>query len=139
MDIFTRIGDGMGKGDILIMLEKLGIVWNAGQRATQFIPEAPFLVLCNSGKLGQSSGSGSQVPVNNQTFLMLAEQRVRSRPGSISFTPPMAFDESLAQMYKKHYVDLPTLQGKLRMSKPLNRVSSKVSRRRDVLRRLSIE
>jgi hypothetical protein len=139
MDIYTRIGDGMSKVNILIMLEKLGIEWADGRPFTQFIPEAPFLVLCNSGSLAQSSSTGRQEPVDNQTFLMLAEQRARQKPGSTSFTPPMAFDESLVEMYRLHYADQAMLQGYPIMPRPLTRVSSKVSRRRDVLRRLSID
>jgi hypothetical protein len=139
VDIYTRIGDGMRTVYILERLEKLGIMWTVGQRATQFIPKAPFLVLRNSGSLAQSSSPGSQEPVDNQTFLMLAEQRARQKPGSTSFTPPMAFDENLVEMYRGCYMSAPMAQGEPIIFKPLTRVSSKASRRRDVLRRLSID
>jgi hypothetical protein len=139
MDIYTRIDDGMSKVNILIMLEKLGIEWADGRPATRFIPEAPFLVLCNSGSLAQSSSTGSQEPVDNRTFLMLAEQRVRAIHGSISPMAPMAFDESLAKMYVECYMSAPIPQGEPIIFKPVTRVSSKASRRRDVLLRLSID
>jgi hypothetical protein len=143
VDIYTRIGEEIPKGVLLAKLEKLGILWQSGDAATRYNPCSEYLVLQSCGTLTQSSGIRGCSAVLNQDFLLLAEQIRASKRATIGLDSGAALamksDGSLELLYKQHYAGQFIPPGIQMQLKPVTRVSSKVSRRRDVLRRLSID